>query len=156
VEDVPVLPWESRRKGITMLTVTVKSIMVDDQDKALEFYTNVLGFDKKIDIDVGHGARWLTVVSPAAPDGVEVSLEPDWNPYIDINGEPAAIVFKRTLFEAGIPWTAFTSDDLQTEFERLKDKGVKFTMESTEMGPVSVAVLDDTCGNLIQLQQLNQ
>jgi catechol 2,3-dioxygenase-like lactoylglutathione lyase family enzyme len=138
-----------------MIKITVTSVLVDDQDKALDFYTRVLGFEKKTDTPV-NGAKWMTIVSPSDPYGVEILLEPDWNPGIQINGEPAAKVFKRTLFEAGIPWTAFSTDDLQAEYERLIEQGVTFTMEPTDMGPVSVAVLDDMCGNLIQLQQVHQ
>ncbi len=125
-----------------MIRVTVTSVMVDDQAKALEFYTEKLGFTKKTDEPAG-GARWLTVVSPADPEGVEVLLEPD--------GHPAAKVFKEALVADGIPWTQFAVDDVHAEVERLKALGVQFTQEATDYGPVVVAVLDDTCGNLIQL-----
>lgn len=125
-----------------MIRVTVTSVLVDDQAKALEFYTEKLGFTKKTDVPAG-GARWLTVVSPADPDGVEVLLEPD--------GHPAARTFKEALVADGIPWTQFAVDDVHAEVERLKGLGVRFTQEATDYGPVVVAVLDDTCGNLIQL-----
>jgi catechol 2,3-dioxygenase-like lactoylglutathione lyase family enzyme len=137
-----------------LISFSVMSVLVDDQDKAQAFYTEKLGFETKIDIPVDGEARWLTVASKADPDGMQLLLEPDGNPAIQINGEPAAQVFKRTLYEAGIPWTAFATDDLNAEYQRLKGLGVHFTMEPTAMPGVSVAVFDDTCGNLIQLQQL--
>lgn len=135
------------------MRVTVTSILVDDQDKALEFYTKSLGFIEKTNVPAG-GARWLTVVSPDAPDGVEVLLEPDGNPMIQINGEPAAKVFKRKLYEAGIPWTMLATDDLDKEYEQAKSRGVRFTMEPTKTDFGAQAVFDDTCGNLIMLTQL--
>jgi catechol 2,3-dioxygenase-like lactoylglutathione lyase family enzyme len=138
-----------------MIKITVTSVLVDDQDKALDFYTRVLGFEKKTDIPV-NGAKWMTVVSPSDPDGVELLLEPDGNPGVAINGEPAAQVWKRALVEAGIPATTFAVDDIQAEFERLRNLDVRFTLEPTQMGDVTIAVLDDTCGNLIQLHQTNQ
>lgn len=122
--------------------------MVDDQVKALAFYTDVLGFVVKNDIPMGE-ARWLTVVSPSAPDGVELRLEPVANPAL--NG--AASAFQRALFAAGIPATAFAVDDIHREYERLQRLGVVFTGEPAEMGPVTTAVLDNTCGNLIPLIQ---
>jgi catechol 2,3-dioxygenase-like lactoylglutathione lyase family enzyme len=122
--------------------ITLASVLVDDQAKALAFYTDVLGFQKKEDISLGHH-RWLTVVSPAAPDGVELVLEPDEH--------PAAQTFKAALVEDGIPFTSFTVDDVHREYERLLAKGVRFTRPPTPMGPVVTAVLDDTCGNLIQI-----
>ncbi len=125
-----------------MIRINVSSVLVDDQAKALAFYTDKLGFEKKTDVPAG-GARWLTVVSPAVPDGVELLLEPD--------GHPAARAFKQALVADGIPFTQFAVDDVHTEFERLKGLGVEFTQEPTDLGPVVVAVLDDTCGNLIQL-----
>ena len=128
-----------------MIRVTVTSVLVDDQAKALEFYTEKLGFMKKTDVPAGE-ARWLTVVSPADPDGVEVLLEPD--------GHPASKVFKEALVADGIPWTQFAVDDVHAEVERLKALGVQFTQEATDYGPVVVAVLDDTCGNLIQLAMM--
>jgi catechol 2,3-dioxygenase-like lactoylglutathione lyase family enzyme len=133
-----------------MIRITVTSVLVDDQDKALDFYTRVLGFEKKTEIPVGD-AKWLTVVSPAAPDGVELLLEPDGNPDIQINGEPAARVYKRALVDAGIPATAFHVEDLHAEHERLTGLGVRFTQPPTDVPGVRFAVLDDTCGNLIQI-----
>jgi catechol 2,3-dioxygenase-like lactoylglutathione lyase family enzyme len=125
-----------------MIRINLTSVLVDDQDKALDFYTDVLGFEKKREIPMGEH-RWLTVVSPADPDGVELVLEPD--------AHPAAAPFKQALVEDGIPYTSFAVDDLDAEHERLKARGVRFTQEPLEMGGVSTAVLDDTCGNLIQL-----
>ena len=124
------------------MRINLTSVLVDDQDKALAFYTDVLGFQKKTEIPLGD-ARWLTVVSPDDPDGVELVLEPD--------AHPAARPFKAALVEDGIPYTSFAVEDVQAEFERLRDLGVRFTQEPTEMGPVTTAVLDDTCGNLIQI-----
>jgi catechol 2,3-dioxygenase-like lactoylglutathione lyase family enzyme len=115
---------------------------VDDQDKALAFYTEVLGFRKKEDVPLGHH-RWLTVVSPEAPDGVELLLEPDEH--------PAVKPFKAALVEDGIPFTSFAVEDVRHEYERLRGLGVRFTQAPTAMGPVTTAVLDDTCGNLIQI-----
>jgi catechol 2,3-dioxygenase-like lactoylglutathione lyase family enzyme len=127
------------------MRIYVTSVFVDDQKKALDFYTNTLGFKKKTDIDLG-GASWLTVVSPEQPDGTELLLEP--------SGHPAVKPYKDALVEDGIPATSFAVDDVQTEFDRLQSKGVRFTQEPTEMGGVTTAVLDDTCGNLIQIVQL--
>lgn len=124
------------------MKIVLTSVYVDDQEKALEFYTNVLGFVKKEDIPMGQH-RWLTVVSPEAPDGTELVLEPE--------GHPAAKPFKEALVEDGIPFTAFGVDDVEAEYERLTGLGVRFTQEPTDMGPVTMAVLDDTCGNLIQI-----
>ena len=124
------------------MRITLTSVLVDDQTKALSFYTDVLGFQKKADIPLGEH-RWLTVVSPEAPDGVELVLEPDEH--------PAAQQFKAALVEDGIPFTSFTVDDVHGEYTRLLSKGVRFTQPPTPMGPVVTAVLDDTCGNLIQL-----
>ncbi|HLT82611.1 MAG TPA: VOC family protein [Phototrophicaceae bacterium] len=128
-----------------MIRINVTSVLVDDQAKALEFYTKKLGFVKKTDVPAG-GARWLTVVSPADPDGVELLLEPD--------GHPAAKVFKEALVADGMPYTQFAVDDVPAEVERLKGLGVEFVQEATDYGPVVVAVLDDTCGNLIQIAQM--
>ncbi|WP_028049275.1 VOC family protein [Cellulomonas sp. URHD0024] len=125
-----------------MLRITVTSVYVDDQQKAQDFYTGVLGFTTKHDIPLGE-ARWLTVVSPAAPDGVELLLEPA--------GHPASQAFKAALFEDGIPFTMFGVDDVQAEFERLSAAGVRFVTDPTPAGPVTIAVFDDTCGNLIQI-----
>ena len=124
------------------MRINLTSVLVNDQDKALAFYTDVLGFQKKTEIPLGE-ARWLTVVSPDDPDGVELVLEPD--------AHPAARPFKAALVEDGIPYTSFAVEDVQAEFERLRELGVRFTQEPTEMGPVTTAVLDDTCGNLIQI-----
>nr|WP_223147639.1 VOC family protein [Georgenia wutianyii] len=127
------------------MRISHTSVLVDDQAKALEFYTGKLGFTKRTDVPVGE-ARWLTVVSPAAPDGVELLLEPD--------AHPAARAFKEALVADGIPWTQFAVDDVAAEVERLQGLGVEFVQEATDLGPVVVAVLDDTCGNLVQLAQL--
>ncbi|MEZ0355156.1 bleomycin resistance protein [Mycobacterium sp. ENV421] len=124
------------------MRITMTSVLVDDQDKALKFYTEVLGFTTKYDIPMGEH-RWITVVSPEEPAGTELVLEPD--------GHPAAKPFKQALTDDGIPFTSFAVGDVHAEFERLSALGVRFTMEPTDMGPVTVAVLDDTCGNLIQI-----
>ena len=124
------------------MRINLSSVFVDDQDKALRFYTEMLGFVKKTEIPVGP-ARWLTVVSPEDPDGVELVLEPD--------AHPAAKQFKAALAADGIPMTSFAVSDVRSEYERLSGLGVRFTQEPVEMGPVTVAVLDDTCGNLIQI-----
>ncbi len=124
------------------MKIVVTSVPVDDQDKALAFYTDVLGFVKKTDVPAGEH-RWLTVVSPDAPDGVELLLEPDEH--------PAAETFKAALVADGMPYTSFAVDDVQAEFDRLSALGVTFVQPPTEMGPVTTAVFDDTCGNLIQI-----
>ena len=124
------------------MKINLTSVLVDDQAKALSFYTDVLGFVKKEDVPLGEH-RWLTVVSPEDPDGPELLLEPD--------GHPAAPPFKKALVADGIPFTSFAVDDVQESFERLTSRGVRFTQEPTQMGPVTTAVLDDTCGNLIQI-----
>ena len=126
------------------MKIYLSSVLVDDQDKALRFYTDVLGFVKKADIPIGE-SRWLTVVSPEAPDGPELLLEPDEH--------PAAKPFKTALVEDGIPLTSFAVDDVAREFERLRALGVRFTQEPVQMGSVTTAVFDDTCGNLIQIAQ---
>jgi catechol 2,3-dioxygenase-like lactoylglutathione lyase family enzyme len=123
--------------------IHLASVLVDDQAKALRFYTEVLGFVKKTDVPLGGEARWLTVVSPEAPDGTELLLEPD--------GHPAAKPFKRALVDDGIPYTSFAVDDVKAEYERLRAEGVRFTQEPLELPTVTTAVLDDTCGNLIQI-----
>ncbi|MEJ5946751.1 VOC family protein [Pseudokineococcus basanitobsidens] len=125
-----------------MIRITVTSIHVDDQAKALAFYTDVLGFTLKTDQPAG-GARWLTVVSPADPDGVELLLEP--------NDHPAARAYQQALVADGIPAAQLTVDDVHAEVERLKALGVTFTQDAVDLGPVVMAVLDDTCGNLVQL-----
>ena len=124
------------------MKINVMSIMVDDQAKALRFYTEVLGFVKKREIPFGEHA-WLTVVSPEAPEGTELSLEPDEH--------PAAKPFKQALVEDGIPYTSFAVDDVAAEHERLVGLGVRFTQPPIDMGAVTTAVFDDTCGNLIQI-----
>ena len=124
------------------MRIHLTSVLVDDQEKALQFYTETLGFVKKTDVPVGEH-RWLTVVSPEDPDGTELVLEPD--------AHPAVGPFKRALVEDGIPFTSFAVDDVAAEYERLVALGVTFTQPPTEMGEVATAVLDDTCGNLIQL-----
>ncbi len=126
------------------MKITVTSVLVDDQATALAFYTDILGFQKKNDVPVGE-YRWLTVVSPDAPDGVELLLEPDEH--------PAAKPFKAALIQDGIPVTSFSVDDVEREYERLHTLGVRFTQKPTAMGPVITAVLDDTCDNLIQIAQ---
>jgi len=124
------------------MRIYVTNVLVDDQAKALRFYTEVLGFVKKTDIPLGE-ASWLTVVSPDDPDGTELLLEPD--------GHPAAKPFKEALVADGIPYTSFAVDDVQAEYERLQALGVRFLQGPTEMGPATTAVFDDTCGNLIQI-----
>lgn len=128
------------------MIITTASVFVDDQQKALDFYTRVLGFQVKNDIPLGEYS-WLTVVSPNVPDGVELLLEPD--------AHPAAKVFKKALVEDGIPFTSFGVDDAVAETERLKALGVIFVQEPTSHGPVTVAIFDDTCGNLIQIASTN-
>ncbi len=124
------------------MKITLVSVLVDDQDKALRFYTEVLGFTKKTEIPLGRH-RWLTVVSPEDPDGVELVLEPDEH--------PAAKQFKDALVHDGIPFTSFAVEDVHREHDRLSALGVRFTQEPLTAGPVTTAVLDDTCGNLIQI-----
>ena len=124
------------------MRINVTSVLVDDQQKALRFYTDVLGFVKKAEIPLGE-AFWLTVVSAEQPDGVELLLEPD--------DHPAARSFKAALVDDGIPFTSFAVDDVNAEYDRLSALGVNFTQPPTEMGPVTTAVFDDTCGNLIQI-----
>jgi predicted enzyme related to lactoylglutathione lyase len=128
------------------MKIYLMSIFVDDQDKALKFYTEVLGFLKKADFPVGP-FKWLTVTSPEEPDGVQLLLEP--------NDNPATRPFQKSLFEQGIAAASFAVSDLQKEYERMKELGVAFRMPPTEMGEVSIAVFDDTCGNLVQLAQKN-
>lgn len=127
------------------MRINLASVLVDDQEKALRFYTDVLGFVMKNDVPMGE-ARWLTVVSPDEPDGVELLLEPD--------GHPAARPFKSALVADGIPYTSFAVADCRAEHERLAAAGVTFTQPPVEMGPVVTAVFDDTCGNLIQIASL--
>ncbi|UCC45885.1 MAG: VOC family protein [Candidatus Zixiibacteriota bacterium] len=126
------------------MKIKLASVFVSDQQKALEFYTEVLGFVKKTDVPVGE-FRWLTVVSPEEPEGTELVLEP--------NDNPAAKRYQEDIFQQGIPATMFFVDDIQTAYKRLNNLGVKFVMEPTEAGSVTIAVFDDTCGNLIQIAQ---
>jgi catechol 2,3-dioxygenase-like lactoylglutathione lyase family enzyme len=126
------------------MKIKLTSVFVEDQDKALRFYTEVLGFVKKHDVPVGD-FKWLTVVSPEGPDDLELLLEP--------NANPAAATYQKAIFEQGIPATAFVVDDIQSEFHRLQSAGVEFRTEPTPAGPVTIAVFDDTCGNLIQIMQ---
>jgi len=121
------------------------SVLVDDQKKALKFYTEILGFIKKTDVPMGEHS-WLTVVSKEEPDGMEVVLEP--------MGFAPAKVYQKALKDAGIPLTMFYVDNVQSEFERLEKLGVKFSMKPTQMGPTTIVVFDDTCGNNIQLVQV--
>lgn len=127
------------------MKIKLTSVMVDDQDKALKFYTDILGFVKKRDIPLGEH-KWLTVVSKEEQDGVELLLEP--------MGFAPAKVFQKALFDAGIPLTAFFVDDVEKEYERLTKLGVMFSMKPTQMGPNKLVVLNDTCGNNIQLVQV--
>ena len=127
------------------MKIKLTSVFVDDQDKALKFYTQVLGFVKKRDIPLGE-FKWLTVVSPEEQDGTELLLEPSDN--------PATKAFKQAIFEQGIPLAAFVVDDIQKEYERLKNLDVEFTMEPTNMGMTTAAIFNDTCGNLIQIYQV--
>jgi catechol 2,3-dioxygenase-like lactoylglutathione lyase family enzyme len=126
------------------MRITLTSVFVDDQDSALRFYTEVLGFVKKTEVPLGEH-KWLTVASAEEPDGVQLLLEP--------SDHPAVKPFKEALVSDGIPAAQFAVDDVQAEYERLRKLDVVFTQEPTTMGPVTTAVLDDTCGNLIQLAQ---
>jgi catechol 2,3-dioxygenase-like lactoylglutathione lyase family enzyme len=126
------------------LKIALTSVFVSDQEKALKFYTEVLGFVKKFDVPVGK-FKWLTVVSAEETNGTELLLEP--------NDNPIAKTYQEALFKQGIPAKVFTVEDIQKEFQRLKKLGVVFKTEPTSMGPVTIAVLDDTCGNLIQIMQ---
>ena len=127
-----------------MIRIELTSVLVDDQDKALKFYTDVLGFVKKADRPVGE-FKWLTVVSPDGQGDVELLLEP--------NANSAALTFQKALFDQGIPLTAFAVDDVQREYERMKALGVSFRSEPTKLDDTTFTVFDDTCGNLIQLYQ---
>jgi catechol 2,3-dioxygenase-like lactoylglutathione lyase family enzyme len=127
-----------------LMRINLTSVLVHDQTEALRFYTEVLGFVKKTEVPLGEHS-WLTVVSPEHPDGCELVLEPD--------GHPAAKRWKEALVNDGIPYTSFAVDDVRAEFGRLRGLGVRFTQEPVDMGSVSTAVFDDTCGNLIQLVQ---
>ncbi|UCZ90743.1 VOC family protein [Gordonia sp. WA4-43] len=125
------------------MRMTLMSVFVDDQRKAHEFYTEILGFTTRHDIPMGENTWWLTVVSPRDPEGMELLLEP--------SGHPAVKPYRDALIEDGIPLAQFAVDDVQAEYERLRDLGVEFTQEPTDIGPAVVAVFDDTCGNLIQI-----
>ena len=127
------------------MRISLVSVLVDDQEKALRFYTDKLGFLPKDDVPMGEH-RWLTVVSPDDPGGVQLLLEPD--------AHPAAPPFKAALVADGLPFTSFAVGDCRAEYERLRAAGVRFTQEPLEMGPATTAVLDDTCGNLIQIASL--
>ena len=129
------------------MRINLASILVDDQDKALAFYTQVLGFLPKADIPLGE-ARWITVASPEEPDGTQLVLEPD--------DHPAAKPFKNALVEDGIPFTSFAVQDVAAEHARLTALGVRFTQEPATMGPVTTAVFDDTCGNLLQIASMSE
>lgn len=129
------------------MKIKLTSVSIDDYDKALKFYTEVMGFVLKRDIPLGDGARWITVVSPDEPDGTELLLEPNAN-------YPAMKALKEALFKDGIPFTAFEVGDIHEEYERMRKLGVDFAMEPTNMGPTIAAVLNDTCGNLIQIYQV--
>ncbi len=126
------------------MKIIVTSIFVENQDKALEFYSETLGFVKKHDVPAGE-FRWITLVSPDNQGGTELVLEP--------NDNQAAKDYQKRLFEQGIPVTMFGVDDVRKEYDRLLKNGVKFTMEPTKMGEITIAVFDDTCGNLIQIIQ---
>ncbi|WP_415426617.1 VOC family protein [Staphylococcus borealis] len=125
------------------MNIIANSIFVDNQEEALQFYTEVLGFEKKIDEPVGEGFRWLTLVSPNQPEGAQLVLEP--------NGNPIAGDYQQRLFEANIPITMFGVDNVQQTYDSLSQKGVHFTVEPTTMGSAKMAIFDDTCGNLIQI-----
>jgi glyoxylase I family protein len=141
-----ILRTNPNRSDAMGLKIKLTSIMVDDQDKALTFYTDVLGFVTSKDFDVGNTFRWITVTAPQGHPDVELALEP--------NANPAGKTFQEALFRQGIPATAFEVDDIEAEFRRLKERGVVFSKEPAKMGPVTLAVFADTCGNLIQIYQL--
>jgi predicted enzyme related to lactoylglutathione lyase len=129
------------------MRIRLASIPIEDYDKALQFYTQVMGFLMKRDMPLGEGVRWITVVSPEDPDGVELLLEPNSN-------YPAMKALKQDLVRDGIPYTAFQVNNIQAEYERLRGLGVEFVMEPTDFGMTTAAVLHDTCGNLIQIYQM--
>jgi catechol 2,3-dioxygenase-like lactoylglutathione lyase family enzyme len=128
------------------MKIRLTSVYVDDQDRALRFYTEVLGFEKMEDVPVGD-YRWLTLVTPGEAEGTRLLLEPD--------AHPAVKPFKDALVDDGIPFTSFAVDDVQSEFERLRSLGVRFTQPPTDLGPATTAVFEDTCGNLIAIAALN-
>ncbi|RIO64641.1 VOC family protein [Staphylococcus haemolyticus] len=125
------------------MNIIANSIFVDNQEEALQFYTDILGFEKKIDEPVGEEFRWLTLVSPNQPDGAQLVLEP--------NGNPIAGDYQQRLFEANIPITMFGVENVQQTYDALTQKGVHFTVEPTTMGSAKMAIFNDTCGNLIQI-----
>lgn len=129
------------------MKIKLTSVPIEDYDKALKFYTEVLGFVTKRDIPLGDGARWITVVSPEEPDGTELLLEPNAS-------YPAMKALRESLLKDGIPFTAFQVSNIQNEYERMQKLGVEFTMEPTNMGMTTAAVFNDTCGNLIQVYQI--
>ena len=128
------------------MRIHLTSVSIDDYDKALKFYTEKMGFVKKHDVPLGGDARWITVVSPEDPDGTQLLLEPNAD-------YPAMKALKESLVKDGVPFTAFKVDDVHAEYARMKALGVEFTMEPTNMGMATVAILNDTCGNLIQIEQ---
>jgi predicted enzyme related to lactoylglutathione lyase len=130
------------------MKIKLTSVSIDDYDNALKFYTEVMGFQLKRDVPLGEGVRWITVVSPEEPNGTELLLEPNAS-------YPAMKALKESLVKDGIPYTAFQVNDVQQEYERMRERGVEFTMEPTNMGMTTAAILDDTCGNLIQIYQMN-
>ncbi|MER5399788.1 VOC family protein [Streptomyces sp. NPDC002599] len=130
------------------MKIRLTSVFVDDQDRALRFYTEILGFVKKHDVPLGGQHRWLTVVSPDEPGGTELLLEPA--------GHPAVAPYRDALAKDGIPLAQFAVDDVNAQYQRLRGLGVRFTQEPLEMGPVTTAVFDDTCGNLIQIAAQQQ
>jgi len=130
------------------MKVKVTSIPVQDQEKALRFYTEKLGFVKKVDVPLSEDSRWLTIVSKEDQEGVEILLEPAPNHF-----EPSKI-YQKALFEAGIPYTQFNSDNVQQDYDRLVDLGVEFSVKPTAMGTVKIAVFNDTCGNNIQIVEM--
>ena len=128
------------------MRIHLASVFVDDQERALRFYTEILGFEKKEDVPVGEH-RWLTVTSPGEEDGTQLLLEPD--------AHPAVKPFKDALVSDGIPFTSFAVEDVEAEYERMRGLGVKFTQQPTNLGPATTAVFEDTCGNLIQIARRN-
>jgi predicted enzyme related to lactoylglutathione lyase len=131
-----------------VMKIRLESVSIGDYDRALDFYTGVLGFVKKKDVEIGPGVRWLTVVSPEDPNGPELLLEPNAT-------YPAMKALKDALMKDGIPFTAFEVADVHAEYDRLKKLAVEFTMEPTNMGETTIAIFNDTCGNLIQMYELN-
>ena len=130
------------------MKIKLTSVPIDDYDKALKFYTEILGFVTKRDIPLGEGMRWITVVSPEEPEGTELLLEPNAS-------YPAMTALRESLVKDGIPFTAFQVSNVQSEYDRMQNLGVEFTMEPTNMGMTTAAIFNDTCGNLIQIYQLN-